>query len=386
MLPILLSSQIAFSADVGDFWETPQHGGNVFNRLPASTELYSDLSAYNASWVRIAYDKWPSESRDFLLGDADDYQGLVPADLKTLKGEIQRAGDAGLKVVISPLSLPAYRWAQNNNGKFDGRLFSDKANWEKAAAFWKDLASELKDSPHVAAYNIINEPAPEKQSSLKEHASASEMKDWYEKVKGSSRDLPAFYEHIVAAIREVDSNTPIMVDAGWYAAADSFNYWEKTLSDDKVLYSFHMYEPYEVTSAPNLRRDVPLTYPGNAPFGDNQSMRWDKAQVAEYLNQPVEWAKSVGLPTNKLVAGEFGCARKVDNCAAYLMDVIAALDANQLHWAFYSFREDAWDAMNYELGTKGNVGWKYWQAMEEGKPDPTKYSSSGLFSIIQQKL
>ena len=206
------------------------------------------------------------------------------------------------------------------------------------------------------------------------------------KAKGSSYDLAKFYNTIITAIREVDPHTPIMVDAGWYAAADSFSYWDHPLKDDKVLYSFHMYEPYAATSAPHLKRKTPYRYPGLVPFSGDKKDMWDSSRVDTYLNMTVEWARSRGIPVNRLVAGEFGCVRKMNDCAAYLNDVITAFDRNALHWAFYSFREDAWDAMNYELGVKDNVGFAYWEAVKNNKPDPSKYKTSPLFSLIQKKL
>ena len=376
----------ACAADLIQFWNTPQHGANVFNRMPANPTLYPALKDYNATWVRIAYDKWTSEERDFLIGNADNYQGLIKKDLEALKGEIDKAGKTGLKVVVAPLSLPLYRWSQNNGGEFDSRLFDSKESWDKAIAFWTDLALELKGSPYMAAYNILNEPAPEKMSGLTEHATAKEMHAWYKVNKGGNRDLPLSYEKVIEAIRKVDPDTPILVDAGWYAAADSFTYWDSPLTDSKILYSFHMYEPYKATSAPNLRRKEPYLYPGKVPFAGKLDAMWNAEAVDNYLEQPVKWANKHGIPLSRLVAGEFGCVRKMNSCATYLDDVITSLDKNNLHWAFYSFREDAWDDMNYELGEKGKVKWDYWKAQELGKPDPMVYESSPLFSVIQKKL
>jgi hypothetical protein len=108
------------------FWDHVQHGGNSFNRLSPSQD-FDALKAYGASWVRLSYDKWKPAQRDFLLGDADQYRGLVKSDLDTLRVVLERAHAAGLKVVITPLSLPGMRWAQNNNGQFDDRLWEDKA-------------------------------------------------------------------------------------------------------------------------------------------------------------------------------------------------------------------------------------------------------------------
>lgn len=383
----LFAVSLAGSADAADlmtFWDKPQHGGNSFNRLPPDEAYFKALAGYGATWVRLSYDKWKPAKRDYLIGNADKYDGIPVADLKTLRQTLDDADKAGLKVVIAPLSMPGMRWAQNNGNKFDGRLWQDKAWWNEAARFWQDLARELKDHPAVAAYNIVNEPAPEKNNGLAEHADPQAMQAWYDGKQGSASDLKAFYETVIAAIREVDPATPVMADAGWYAAADAFSYWPSGLTDQKVLYSFHMYEPYAATSAPNIKRDKPYAYPGKVPFGEGEET-WDRARAAAYLAKPVQWAKDKGVPLNRLVAGEFGCMRRWAGCKTYLEDVLTALDKDDLHWAFYSFREDAWDGMDYELGSK-TVGWKYWQQMEANERDTMPRKSTPEFAPISRRL
>ncbi|WP_416221003.1 glycoside hydrolase family 5 protein [Pseudomonas sp. RP23018S] len=367
-----------------DFWDSPRHGGNSFNRLPPDGVYFQALADYGASWVRLSYDKWAPAQRDFLLGDADQYPGLVNADLAQLIEVLDRAHQAGLKVVIAPLSLPGMRWSQNNGGVFDDRLWQDRRYWQQSADFWRDLALALRDHPAVAAYNLINEPAPEKQGGLAEHADLETMRTWYAREQGGTRDLPAFYRQVVAAIREVDPTTPVMLDAGWYAAADALSYWPQPLPDPRVLYSVHMYEPYAATSAPNLLRATPYAYPGKVPFAGAQQ-RWDGARVAQYLKQPFDWIAATGVPRNRLVVGEFGCMRRLPGCAQYLEDVLSVLDRKQLHWAFYSFREDSWDGMDYELGTD-KVPWRYWQAIDKDEPDPLPRLSTEAFEPIARRL
>ena len=377
-------SGAAGAADMIAFWDKPERGGNSFNRLPPDQAYFDALQDYGASWVRLSYDKWQPAERDYLIGNADQYQGLVAKDLQQLKTTLDRAHAAGLKVVITPLSLPGMRWAQNNGDHFDDRLWQDKRFWTQSAAFWRDLAAVLKEHPAVAAYNLINEPAPEKQAGLAEHADAAKMRDWYEKQVGSARDLPGFYQTLISAIREVDSLTPIMVDAGWYGAADAFSYWPAPLADSRVLYSFHMYEPYAATSAPNLQRARPYTYPGLVPFAAGMQ-KWDPNRVRSYLQLPLDWAAQHAIPANRMVAGEFGCMRKLPGCQQYLEDVLSALEAARVHWAFYSFREDSWDGMDYELGS-ANVPWAYWKAAEDGQPDPVKRSATAEFEPISKRL
>lgn len=381
---LLLAGSVAPAADLIAFWNTPRHGGNSFNRLPPDQAYFDALRGYGATWVRLSYDKWQPARRDFLLGDADAYQGLPAADLATLRATLDRAHQAGLKVVIAPLSLPGMRWSQNNQGRFDDRLWQDKRYWLQAAAFWRDLARELKGHPAVAAYNLINEPAPEKHGGLAEHADAGQMQQWYARAQGTARDLPALYRQLIAAIREEDAETPVMLDAGWFAAADAFAYWPAPLDDQRVLYSVHMYEPYAVTSAPNMTRKHPLAYPGPAPFA-GRTQQWDGQRVARYLRQPLDWAEAMKVPRERLVVAEFGCMRRLPGCRQYLEDVLGVLERNRLHWAFYSFREDNWDGMDYELGS-AKVPWRYWQAIEQGAADPLPRKATAEFEPIRKRL
>ncbi|MBI6951645.1 MULTISPECIES: glycoside hydrolase family 5 protein [unclassified Pseudomonas] len=381
---LVLAGMPANAADLIDFWDTPRHGGNSFNRLPPDQAYFDALKSYGASWVRLSYDKWQPAKRDFLLGNADDYQGLAACDLRQLVEVLDRAHAAGLKVVITPLSLPGMRWAQNNQGRFDDRLWHDKRFWTQSARFWRDVALALKDHPAIAAYNLVNEPAPEKQGDLAEHADLARMKQWYAREQGGPRDLPALYRQLLAAIREVDGKTPVMVDAGWYAAADAFGYWPAALEGERVLYSVHMYEPYAATSAPNLARREPYAYPGPVPFA-GKTQQWAAGQVARYLQQPVDWADAIKLPRSRLVVGEFGCMRRLPGCRQYLEDVLTVLDRQQLHWAFYSFREDSWDGMDYELGS-AKVPWRYWQAIDTGAPDPLVRKAAAEFEPIRRRL
>ncbi|MGH8083102.1 MAG: glycoside hydrolase family 5 protein [Lysobacter sp.] len=374
----------ARAADEIEFWNQPRRGGNSFNRIAPDRAYYQALHGYGASWVRLSYDKWKPERRDFLIGDADHHEGLQAKDLAQLKASLDQAQAAGLKVVIVPLSLPGARWKQNNGDRFDDRLWQDKAYWRQAATFWRDLARELKDHPAVAAYNLINEPAPELKTALTEHADAPAMQRWYAEARGGARDLPAFYAELIRAVREVDTKTPIMVDSGWYGAADAFAYWPGPLDDERVLYSFHMYEPYAATSAPNIKRAKPYRYPGKVPFGEGESV-WDARRVATYLQSPLDWARAHGIPDNRLVVGEFGCMRLLPGCKRYLDDVLSVLERQKLHWAFYSFREDSWDGMDYELGS-AKVPWTYWQAIEQGKSDPVERKATPEFGPILRRL
>ncbi|WP_020591570.1 glycoside hydrolase family 5 protein [Kiloniella laminariae] len=378
----------ASAADLITFWDQPQRGGNSFNEAVPDQAYFDALANTGASWVRLTFSKWHGAGQDFLLGSADSYQAIPAADLALLRGALDRADKAGLKVVLAPLSLPGARWQQQNKGVFDQRLWSDPAYADQAVAFWSDLAAALRDHPAIAAYNLLNEPAPERGTGLAENGTASDRKDWYQKQQGTARDLPALYEKLIAAIRKVDPLTPVMLDAGFYANALSFDYWPSplpaALSDARVLYAFHMYEPYEATSSPNMKRAEPYRYPGvELDYGTGRLV-WDKEALRSHISAPFDWARTHDIPVSRMVAAEFGCMRFWQDCGRYLEDVTDILEEKSAHWAFYAFREDVWDGMDYELSPSEKSGRFYW-LMEEGRGDTLKRNGP-LFKILGKRL
>ena len=139
-LASLAVSTTLAAADLITFWDKPRHGGNSFNRLPPDRAYFDALKGHGATWVRLSFDKWQPAQRDFLIGDADNYQSLEADDLATLRATLDRAHAAGLKVVVAPLSLPWMRWSQNNGGLFDDRL------WRPALAAIDALVAEQRRS------------------------------------------------------------------------------------------------------------------------------------------------------------------------------------------------------------------------------------------------
>ena len=355
-------------ADPMSFWDTTQRGANSFNLNPPDAAYFEALSDTGATWVRLVFSKWASASPDFLIGDAVAYDGLVPTDLEVLHGVLDDAHAAEIGVVLTPLTLPGSRWIQQNGGQFDDRLWSDQAYAGQVAAFWRDLAAQIGDHPAVVGYNILNEPVPEKTTGLAENSPMDDYLAWQQAHKGTPRDLPALYENVIASIRTVDPQTPVMVDAGFYGNPRALATWDGPLSDDRVLYAVHMYEPYAATSPGNLRNETPVRYPGAITTYAGEKLAWDADAVAAHLAYGFDWAKAHDIPSNRVVLGEFGCMRLWADCGTYLMDVLDAAEDASVHWAFYAFREDEWDGMDYELPVSLESGRFYWLS-SEGRAD-----------------
>ncbi len=342
------------------FWQQQRKGAN--GDVGDATEAWMQAAAdFGIEFARLAPAKIMSAGRDPLLGNADNFQEIPESDFEQLRIVLDRAERHHVKIVLTMFSLPGARWRQQNDGKFDSRLWADESFQKQAIAFWKELAARLKDHPAVVGYNLLNEPHPERQHGF-ESGTEDGFEAWLQKTKGTPADLDGFYRRVVAAIREVDRSTPIVLDARFHAHPVGLRSLQP-LDDERVLYSFHFYDPWEFTTfRVNKNR---FAYPDRMPQ-DDQVVRWTTQDIEQKMQPVVEWAARHRIPANRIVLGEFGCDRRVTGAKEYLTDVISAANKHNWHWAFYSFRVPDWDGMDYELGT-GTLGGKYWQAREAGQ-------------------
>lgn len=362
-----------------DFWNHPRTGANGFLTHPTEAWFKAAHEA-GIEWVRLSPSNWKGEGRDFLIGNADHYRGIPEGDLGQLRQALDWAQRYQVKVVLVPLSLPGTRYRQHNDFRYDDRIWKEPRFQQQATDFWRDLARELNGHPAVVGYNVLNEPVPEMGTWLKEEGETPESyRRWYAEHRGGLRDLPAFYNRVISAIREVDPETPVMVDSGWYAQPLAFTHWEP-LRDDKVLYGFHYYQPFPFTSNKNFREKKGWSYPGRVEGAD-----WNRDRIEQTLEPLWSWADRVGVPRGRLVAAEFGCFRRNPGCASYFRDLLWVFEAQGVHWAFYSFREDGWSGMDYEVG-EGPLGQAYWEAAERGEFPVPPRRDNPIWKVLRGAL
>ena len=113
---ILLSSKAPAANEKLAFWDVQRKGANCFNVTPEE-QWFKAAHELGIQWVRMTYDKWKGRRRDFLIGDANNYTGIVQEDLTRLIETLDWADKYNIKVVIAPLSLPGNRWVQNNDNR-----------------------------------------------------------------------------------------------------------------------------------------------------------------------------------------------------------------------------------------------------------------------------
>ena len=348
------------------FWDQPRKGANFFNRIE-SAERFQAAADAGFEVIRLVPDKWKGAKRDFLIGSADRFTRIVPGDLAKLVRALDWAQAAKIKVVVGMLSLPGNRWAQFNRGRTsDFRLYRDRKYQDQAVECWRQLAKALAGHPAVAGYNIVNEPHPGKKNDTKEF------------------DLSAFYDRVIAAIRESDPETPVVLDGDDYGSPDGIQRL-RPAADPNVIYAFHYYGPWEYASGQNKGR---WTYPGMIPEWDGAttSKYWDAAAIAHAMEPVARWQAQYRIPANRIWAAEFGIVRTNPGAPKWLEDVLATITGHGWHWALYSFREDVYPAMDLELGTKPGLGMDVWAVIDRGETPNLKRGPNPLWDVVSRRL
>jgi hypothetical protein len=147
-----------------------------------------------------------------------------------------------------------------------------------------------------------------------------------------------------------------------------------------------MYEPYEFTSAKPINQAT--SYPGQVYQTKNNqrvAITLNPFALQTLLAPIADWQKRHQIRSDRILVGEFGIRRRVNGAARYLEDLIQIFNQQNWHWAFYAFREDEWDAMDYELGT-GPVPAGYWQALERGITPVLKRTDNPLWAVIKKEF
>lgn len=352
------------------FWDSQVKGCNIFNQN-VDRETLQAAKQHGIQFIRLAPDKFASKEKDFLLGDADNYQAIAKGDLEKLKDVLNLCAEENLPVVLTMLSLPGSRWKQNNDGKDDLRIWSHSDFQRQAAEFWKDLAQELKDHQAIIGYNILNEPHPERLYNTHD-SSVFNVKQETVQIQ-----LHNLYEAIITSIRSVDSQTPIVLDSSGYADPGTFTSL-KPHKDPYLLYSFHMYEPYSYTNkTENAGR---YSYPGSV-----ENKMWDTKALEKYMEPVFEFQNKHKICANQILVGEFGAHRTSPGIDTYFKDLTHIFNKYKWHFAVYAFREDTWDGMDYELGDKRLPG-SYWEAIEKGeKPNLKRYPDNPTFKLLRSE-
>ena len=235
-------------------------------------------------------------------------QSRIPGTLAVL----DKAHELGMKVVVDLHVPPGGRDAQGNMVMFDNATYAEA--FQEA---WRMLATACKGHPALFGYDLINEPS--------------------QPYKVSRRDYLGLQYDVARIVREIDSETPIVVEANGWDNAAMFAYMSALPLPD-VIYQVHCYVPGEFTHQGVKREWIRLSYPDAA-------RGWDKEFLRKHLRPVREFQLRHGA---RIYVGEFSAVRWAAGAEEYLRDCIALFEEYGWDWSYHAFRE--WEGWSVEHG------------------------------------
>ena len=283
----------------------------------------------NASYPGVFTEEAPYQVNPTALAHLDDLVGW--------------AEEVGLYVVIHFRTGPGRNEGAlllEGDPLFD--VWKDQVAHDAWVEMWRFTAERYHDNPVVVGYDLMVEPHP---NTLIDPDWELEPLEVQAQVAGTLLDWNAFAAEITAAIREVDPDTPIIVNSIGWASAEWFPALQPT-GDPRTVYSLHAYDPdvYIIQD----EGETTISYP-DVVEDYGEVINFDRAWLEENYRPVREFAQQHNVP---IYVGEFGLLRWVPDAAAFLRDQTDLFEQYGWNYAVYVWRGDEpdFDGFNLEFG------------------------------------
>jgi hypothetical protein len=334
-------------------WDDPEYYGDGPVGPVFTQEDFDHLAELGANYVNISH---PG------LFTVDAPFGLDEGSQANLDRLLEMIAQADMFAVISFRSGPGRSeltfWGVGPDDEMGQSLLNDSV-WEDQAAqdawvdMWRTTAERYKDNPVVVGYDLMVEP-----NSSAVFFDVYSPEEFYPAYADSLYDWNQFYPRLVEAIREVDSDTPILVGALSWSHVDWLPYLEPT-GDPRTVYTIHQYAPQDYThQLPDEQGALPITYPGELDFDwDGEPDNLDREWLEGLLSPVDEFRSNHGMP---VAVNEYGVMRFEPGAAVYLNDLMGLLEnlgVNHALWAWTSaqvLRYGEMQEFEYRLGPDMN--------------------------------
>lgn len=205
-------------------------------------------------------------------------------------------------------------------------LFMDPRNQDRLVDLWVKIASRYRDEPTVTAYDLLNEPLPQRTGAAEKYKS----------------ELEPLYKRITAAIRQVDKRHMITLEG-----ADWANDWSvfTTPFDDNLFYQFHYYCWARPTQLNDISRFI---------------------ERRKTLNAPV-WVGETGEKDNTIYWA-----------------TMQYFEANNIGWSFWPWKK--MEASNGPCSIKAPQGWDAIQAYSRGGDKPPAEQAQKSFDELLRNI
>lgn len=272
-----------------------------------------DMSDWGANVLRFQLNRhWNGVD---VNRDIAEFSAWVDEKIAEIKKVSALASQLGVRIIVDMHTPVGGRF-----GDKEMRMFHEKQYADAFVEIWRKIALSLKGDPAVFAYDLINEPL---QNSPAE-----------------AEDFLSLQYRAALAIRQIDSNIPIIVAANNWDSPDAFETL-KPLPLRDIIYQVHMYVPFEYTHQKVHKQNMetlpyPLTLKG---------VRYDSSELERVFKHVIAFQEKYGA---KIYAGEFSAIRWAPNADKYISDCIEIFEKYNWDWSYHAFRE--WQGWSVEVG------------------------------------
>ena len=207
-------------------------------------------------------------------------------------------------------------------------LWGDEESQAAWVEMWQYTAERYRDNPVVVGYDLICEP------NANEILDEWDIDIFFATYGGTVYDWNRWYPEIVEAIREVDSETPILVAAEGYSALDWLPYLE-VIDEEKIVYTFHQYEPALFT---HQEAGENYSYPSELYINYSEDeVTFDRAWLADYLAIASDFSDEHGVP---VAVNEYGVARWSEGADKFMHDQMGIFEEIGMNYALWVWDPD----------------------------------------------
>lgn len=278
-----------------------------------------------------------------LFNEEPPYE-LNPTAFAYLDDLVDWAEDVGIYVVIH------FRTGPGRNGAAitlaDDPLFAVWTEQEAHDAWiemWRFTAERYRHSPVVVGYDLMVEPHP---NTLIDPNYKLEPAEAQVEMEGTLLDWNVFAAEISAAIRQVDPDTPIIINSLSWGSAEWFTVLQPT-GDPRTVYSLHAYDPDVYTHQDMGESNI--QYP-DVVDDYGETITFDRSWLDENYRPVREFAQQHKVP---IYVGEFGALRWTPGATSFLFDQMDLFEQYDWNYAVYVWRGDEpdFDGFNLEYGS-----------------------------------
>ena len=196
------------------------------------------------------------------------------------------------------------------NASRDMTMFHDAACAGYFVELWRRIAKRFAGRRGLYGYDLVNEPVQTVEA----------LPDC---------DFWNLQRRAAEAIREIDPETPIIVEANLMDSPAAFAFLSP-LALTNVIYEVHMYNPAAFTHQ-NLREEARL-----GPVYPDPAKNWDKAYLRRILAPVRDFQAKHGA---RIFVGEFSAVVWAQGAENYLRDCIALFEEYGWDWTYHAFRQ-----------------------------------------------